>query len=137
MSVTSFVRSNRLLVAVLILSVLTLVLGLWLIQGYQTTASTAPADQSSAEQELLEQSLGVPSLPQLHQQPLNAEELQTLLQQLSHGLIPEDHGVSAEQIDAFLQEQTPGSENWCDLMLLKADDAWTDDDALVFAQHCI
>jgi len=132
MSGKSFLRSHWLLVVAAIASVIVLIFGIALIQLSRPGAATPPP--GFIEEDFIND---LPSLPELDNSPLSQTQLKATLDQLSQGNLPTDHGVSAEQLQEYLQQLESGSENWCDLMLLKADDAWTDEDAQIFAKHCI
>ena len=53
------------------------------------------------------------------------------------GVIPAP--VPKEQSDSEIPQVAPevGTEEWCDLMMYKANDLWTDDDTKSFAENCI
>jgi biopolymer transport protein ExbD len=135
MSSKSFLRSHWLLVTGTLISLLILIVGLLLIKTSEPgVAATSESHSLSIEPAFLSD---LPSLPEPDRSPLNQEQLKISLENLSGDIIPADQQVSPEQLQAYLNQLETGSENWCDLMLLKADNAWTDEDAQIFAQHCI
>ncbi|WP_049721723.1 DUF3012 domain-containing protein [Gilvimarinus polysaccharolyticus] len=52
-------------------------------------------------------------------------------------MVPQRQTTDATGQDVPSLEATPGSEPWCEQLMLLPDDRWTDQDARLFAQHCV
>lgn len=126
----SWLTSNRLLLLGLILSVAMLLFGLWLIgsAGQEPLPPAATVDDE----------IPLPPLPAISQDaPPDLDRLQEALASMAAGIIPSNLNFTAEEIAAALAQAEPGSEAWCDLLLLKNDADWTESEAEGFAEACI
>lgn len=53
------------------------------------------------------------------------------------GLIPATGDGEPADTDIPQVPPEPGSEEWCEMMMLKADELWQDSDSRTFAANCI
>lgn len=122
--------SSRFLLVLIGLSLLIIVIGLWFIQSANNRPDTTPA--------AVQTEIPLPPLPEItNEGPPDLERLQAALASMAEGVIPLDHGLSKEEIANALAEAEPGSEAWCDLLLLTDDKDWTESHTKGFAESCI
>jgi len=121
----SFMREHKLLVALLAASLLVIFGGIWLIQTSKHEAQMQPQQQNQLH-----------SLTKLAQQAQNqlmatAADTDVPIEDLT----PEASVAKAKALEG--QAIEVGSDDWCEIMMAKNSDAWTDEERSQFAQHCI
>lgn len=135
-SLLNFSRDNPVLIIAMVASILMLIFGLLLIKAPHIFGLTepVPAVAAPAAEDLFSK---LPSLPEVDQSPpADLPTLQAALQEMTKGTAAAKNITAKELADA-LAESRPGSEIWCDLMLIKPDADWTSDESEIFAQNCI
>ena len=121
----SVIREHKLLVVLVALSILVIVVGFVLIK------------KSNREAQLqAEQQAQVQSLTKIAQQA----QAQLVATAANSDVPIEDVTPEASVAKAkALEGKTPevGSDDWCELMMAKNADDWTEEERSQFAQHCI
>lgn len=132
-----FFRRNLLLSVALGSSLLLLAVGLVLISNAPaiTNDSAAVSADTLAKDEA---AFDIPPLPEIDQNPpADLPSLQAALTEMSNGVMPTGQSFTPEVIAEALATVDVGSETWCDILLIKNDVDWTEDETTQFAQHCI
>lgn len=118
----NFVRDNKGVMALLLVSVLVIVAGLWLVNSANK--------QQQAEQEQLTR------LNTIAQQAAAA-----LQQSVVHADVPIEDIIPAESLQKVAamegKEPAQGSEDWCEWMMAKDSVSWSEAEQALFAQKCI
>lgn len=120
------IREHKGLVILLALSLLVIVVGLWLVHS-----ANHKAQQQLQQEQASAQRLG------LIAQQAESELHKTLV----HADVPIEDIVPLESLEKVKgmagQEPEPGSEAWCEWMMVKDADSWTTEEQSLFAQRCI
>jgi hypothetical protein len=125
----SFFSGNKFLVILIILSVLMIAFGLWFNRQF----AEADRDTTASPAEI-----PLPPLPAIDKSPpANLSNVQAALQSMSQGVIPDNHGLTQDDIIKAIAETTPGSETWCDLLLIKDENGWSEEEVQEFSRSCI
>jgi len=124
-----FFHDNPLLGFLVAFSILFLNIGIWLMRSNEP----APGPDSTLGQSQLQ--LEIPALPEQSQDATDMGSLQSTISAFSGIDIPTD--MSPADVEKALAKVQRGSEAWCDLMLVKPDNAWTEEDTRLFADSCI
>ncbi len=122
----SFIREHKTLVILMVLSVLVIVAGLWMVQSANQQQQQQAdidrlgrlADQAHNELQKTRVYSDVPIADMVPADIVPADSLQKV--QAMAGKVPE-----------------LGSEAWCELMMVKEADTWTEAEQALFAQRCI
>lgn len=128
----SFFREQKLLAAILILSFLVLGVGLCMVQ------LTKEQTKVEAEQQLVDEhakTIAVMSLmAEVAEQELAEQQGQVALQGVGD-IKPQE---SIDRV-AALNGRVPdiGSDDWCEVMMVKDAKDWTLDEQSLFAKHCL
>lgn len=129
--ILEFFRQNPVLGFIVAISILLLNIGIWILRN------PAPAPVEAAASGAAQLALEVPSLPEMGEGGQNVESLQTTLESYTTSQLEEFSKLSPAELQKAIAAAEPGSELWCDLLLVKPDNAWTDEDAATFSRHCI
>ena len=132
-----FFREQKLLTALLLVSVLVIITGLIMIQFSNKNESAATSGQSEQ------------AAPQINAQSVvdtmtviaNMADQQLQETQASNNAPLMGDNIPQSSIDhvAALNGRTPevGSNDWCEVMMVKKADEWTKEEQAIFAQKCI
>lgn len=128
----SLFREQKFLVILLILSVLVLGLGLFMIQ------STNKKSEQQTEQLVNEQEKTVAAMnlvAEIAQQELKAQQSNQQMVQTVGDIKPQE---SLDRV-AALNGRVPeiGTDDWCEVMMVKDAKDWTLDEQSLFAKHCL
>lgn len=124
------ISSYWLLVVVILASLMLVVIGAGLMRS-DDRSDTQPSTLTLSDAE-------IPALPAVDQEgPADLPRIKAALASMAEGIVPVDHGLTREEISAALEKAPRGSDAWCDLLLLAAEEDWTDDQARGFAEFCI
>lgn len=118
----NFVREHKWLAILLVLSLLVILAGVFMIKQ---------ANQQQAEQQSQVDKLNT----------IATQATQGLLQTLGHSeepiddIIPEESLAKVKAMNGVVPAE--GTEDWCEWMMVKDADSWTEQEQALFAQHCI
>lgn len=129
--ILNFFRENPVLGIILAISLLLLNIGIWILRN----PAPLPIDHTGSGQEQL--ALEIPALPDLGEEGQNIENFESTLKAFTAGALSEASQLSPQQLDKAIADAEKGSELWCDLLLVKADSAWTEEESVLFAKECI
>lgn len=129
-----FFRKQKLLAALLVLSFLVILMGLIMIQYTNKKATeTAVAEQEAEQVQATLDTMNIIA-------GIAEQELQESASNQAP-VNPVGDVKPQESVDrvAALNGRIPdvGSDDWCELMMVKDADAWTKEEQEVFAQRCI
>lgn len=129
---TSLFREQKFLVILLILSVLVLGLGLFMIQ------STNKKSEQQTEQLVNEQEKTVAAMnlvAEIAQQELKAQQSNQQMVQTVGDIKPQESLDRVAALNGRIPEV--GSDDWCEVMMVKDAKDWTEDEQSLFAKHCL
>lgn len=129
--ILNFFQQNPVLGIVLAISLLLLNIGIWILRN----PAPLPVDLPSSD--ALQRELEIPALPETGGEGQNIESLQSTVINFNATSMSEASKLSPRELDKAIAEAEKGSEVWCDLMLVKADNAWTEEETTLFAKTCI
>lgn len=121
----SFVREHKWLVIFTVLSLMTVAVGVVLIK--QQEKKQQQAKNEAAQLELYNQAARQ-AAQELIQTVANAD-------QPLNDMVPESSLAKVKALNGKVPEV--GSDDWCELMMTKNADTWSQDEQTQFAQHCI
>lgn len=130
-----FVREQKLLVVLLLLSILVLIAGVVMIQvskkDSHEQADTLVQDVDKNQQTMATMN----AIAQMAEQNLTDEKLVSLPAAGVGDIKPQE---SIDRV-AALNGRVPevGSDDWCEVMMIKDANAWTLEEKQLFAQHCL
>ncbi|WP_225318368.1 DUF3012 domain-containing protein [Cellvibrio sp. KY-YJ-3] len=128
----SLFREQKFLVILLILSVLVLGLGLFMIQ------STNKKSEQQTEQLVNEQEKTVAAMnlvAEIAQQELKAQQSNQQMVQTVGDIKPQESLDRVAALNGRIPEV--GSDDWCEVMMVKDAKDWTEDEQSLFAKHCL
>lgn len=133
-----FLSSTKFLIAVMVLSVITIFAGFALVKYHESGYEQQATEQASS-------SVTAEGLSDDEQAQLMgiAEEAETLLREtLSAHQGPVALELSKQhklELEEKYKDNLPevGSDEWCDYMMIKPNEDWTDQDKGNFAKNCI
>jgi uncharacterized protein HemX len=128
----SFFREQKLLASVLILSLLVLGMGLFMIQLTKEQPTAETEQQFTDDQE---KTVAVMNLmAEVAEQELKTQKGQSSMQ----GVMDVKPQESIDRV-AALNGRVPevGSDDWCEVMMVKDAKDWTLDEQSLFAKHCL
>lgn len=128
----SLFREQKFLVILLILSVLVLGLGLFMIQ------STNKKSEQQTEQLVNEQEKTVAAMnlvAEIAQQELKAQQSNQQMVQTVGDIKPQESLNRVAALNGRIPEV--GSDDWCEVMMVKDAKDWTEDEQSLFAKHCL
>lgn len=128
----SLFREQKLLVILLIFSVLVLGLGLFMIQ------STNKKSEQQTEQLVNEQEKTVAAMnlvAEIAQQELKAQQSNQQMVQTVGDIKPQESLDRVAALNGRIPEV--GSDDWCEVMMVKDAKDWTEDEQSLFAKHCL
>lgn len=123
----SFVREHKWLLILVVISLMAIGVGVFFIKQ---TEYQQQQDQKLQDQKQLD----------LYNQ-MATQAAQNLMETVAHNeqsiddIIPESSLAKVKAMEGKIPET--GTEDWCELMMTKNADAWTEDEQAQFAQHCI
>ena len=116
------IRENKGLMLLLVASVLAIIVGLWFVQA---------SNKKQAQQEQ--------QLSRLN--AIAAQANAELQQSVVHADVPIDDIIPQQSVEkvAAMKGKEPelGSEDWCEWMMVKDSEKWSEAEQLLFAQKCI
>ncbi len=121
----SVIREHKLLVALVIISLLVIIAGV-----LQIKKSNHKAEVDAQQQAQL---YSLTKIAEQAQAQLRATAVDT--DAPLQDVIPEDSLAKAKAMEGKAAEI--GSDDWCELMMAKNADDWTEEERSQFAQHCI
>lgn len=128
----SLFREQKFLVILLIFSVLVLGLGLFMIQ------STNKKSEQQTEQLVNEQEKTVAAMnlvAEIAQQELKAQQSNQQMVQTVGDIKPQESLDRVAALNGRIPEV--GSDDWCEVMMVKDAKDWTEDEQSLFAKHCL
>ncbi|EIK45116.1 hypothetical protein O59_001790 [Cellvibrio sp. BR] len=128
----SLFREQKFLVILLILSVLVLGLGLFMIQ------STNKKSEQQTKQLVNEQEKTVAAMnlvAEIAQQELKAQQSNQQMVQTVGDIKPQESLDRVAALNGRIPEV--GSDDWCEVMMVKDAKDWTEDEQSLFAKHCL
>lgn len=128
----SLFREQKFLVILLILSVLVLGLGLFMIQ------STNKKSEQQTEQLVNEQEKTVAAMnlvAEIAQQELKTQQSNQQMVQTVGDIKPQESLDRVAALNGRIPEV--GSDDWCEVMMVKDAKDWTEDEQSLFAKHCL
>lgn len=130
-----FFREHKLLVALLVLSFLVLLVGVLMIQSETKKNAVANTqEQADAAQVVATMNL----MAEIAEQELQAQQPN---QQAGNNPVTMPDMKPQESIDrvAALKGVMPevGTDDWCEVMMVKDADKWTPEEQSLFAKHCL
>lgn len=128
----SFLREHKLLVALLMLSVLVLGIGLFMIQSTNNTP-VQKTEQLTDEQEKTIAAMNL--MADIAEQELKTQQSNQQTAQTVGDIKPQ---ASLDRV-AALNGRVPdiGTDDWCEVMMVKDAKDWTLDEQSLFAKHCL
>lgn len=129
--ILNFFQQNPVLGIILAISLLLLNIGIWILRN----PAPLPVDLPSSETS--QRALEIPALPASGGEGQNLESLQSTVINFNATSMSEASKLSASELDKAIANTEKGSEAWCDLLLVKADNAWTEEETALFAKACI
>ncbi|MBE8717544.1 DUF3012 domain-containing protein [Cellvibrio polysaccharolyticus] len=129
--ILNFFQQNPVLSIILAISLLLLNIGIWLLRNPAPLPVDLPASDVS------QRAMEIPALPDVGAEGQNVDSLQSTVIAFTATSMAEASKLSPRELDKAIAEAEKGSEVWCDLMLVKADNAWTEEETTLFAKACI
>ncbi len=131
-----FFREHKALVILFTLSLLVLVAGLFMIQSgsENPTASEAPQEATAASANAEQVVATMNYIADSAEQQLKAQQSEHTTQGIAD-IKPQE---SLDRV-AALNGRIPeiGSDDWCEVMMVKDADKWTQEEQSLFAKHCL
>ncbi|WP_062062026.1 DUF3012 domain-containing protein [Cellvibrio sp. OA-2007] len=127
-----FFREQKLLAALLLLSILVIIAGVIMIQLTENNAqSSEVAAQEQEAQAVVETMTAIANIAKQELQ-----DSQTPAAQPAVGdNIPQSSIDHVDSLNGVVPDV--GSNDWCEVMMVKKSNEWTKEEEALFAQHCI
>ena len=127
-----FFRDQKLLAALLLVSVLVIIAGVIMIQYTENNAPTSEIlTQEQQAQSVVETMTAIANIA--------GEELQASQVSVAEPAVGDNIPQSSLDHVAALNGVVPdvGSNDWCEVMMVKKSNEWTKEEQEIFARHCI
>lgn len=128
----SFFREQKLLAAILILSLLVVGIGFFMVQLTQEQQEITVAQQTANDDQKAVMAMAL--MAEAAERELSEQQTQSPLQSIGD-VKPQE---SIDRV-AALNGRVPevGSDDWCEVMMVKDAKDWTFDEQSLFAKHCL